>query len=106
MTIGHDMTPSIDPGRQKTTGPVRTKRPIYVDLLPPCNIACPAGENVQAWLALAQAGAAGLAQIDVGAALLLELQGCEFDAPVVRVVGELKPSSRHIRSIILFSCRT
>jgi NADPH-dependent glutamate synthase beta subunit-like oxidoreductase len=55
MPIGHDMTPSIDPSRQKSTGPVRTKRPIYVDLLPPCNIACPAGENVQAWLAFAQA---------------------------------------------------
>jgi formate dehydrogenase beta subunit len=55
MTIGHDMTRSIDPSRQKSTGPVRTKRPIYVDLLPPCNIACPAGENIQAWLAFAQA---------------------------------------------------
>ena len=55
MTIGHDMTLSIDPSRQKSTGPVRTKRPIYVDLLPPCNIACPAGENIQAWLAFAQA---------------------------------------------------
>lgn len=55
MTIGHDMTRSIDPSRQKSTGPIRTKRPIYVDLLPPCNIACPAGENIQAWLALAQA---------------------------------------------------
>jgi len=38
------------------TGPVRTHRPVYVDLLPPCNNACPAGENIQAWLALAQAG--------------------------------------------------
>ena len=38
------------------TGPVRTHRPVYVDLLPPCNTACPAGENIQAWLALAQAG--------------------------------------------------
>lgn len=28
----------------------------YVDLLPPCNNACPAGENIQAWLAHAQAG--------------------------------------------------
>jgi NADPH-dependent glutamate synthase beta subunit-like oxidoreductase len=27
-----------------------------VDFLPPCNNACPAGEDVQAWLALAQAG--------------------------------------------------
>ncbi|MGV6816668.1 MAG: NAD(P)-binding protein [Thiotrichales bacterium] len=38
------------------TGPMRTQRPIYVDFLPPCNNACPAGENIQAWLALAQAG--------------------------------------------------
>jgi NADPH-dependent glutamate synthase beta subunit-like oxidoreductase len=36
--------------------PVRTQRPAYVDRLPPCNNACPAGENVQAWLAEAQAG--------------------------------------------------
>ncbi len=40
----------------KGTGPVRTQRPIYQDLLPPCNNACPAGENIQAWLALVQAG--------------------------------------------------
>jgi formate dehydrogenase beta subunit len=38
------------------TGPDRTKRPVYVDFLPPCNHACPAGENIQAWLDLAQAG--------------------------------------------------
>ena len=31
-------------------------RPLYVDRLPPCNAACPAGENIQAWLAEAQAG--------------------------------------------------
>ena len=36
--------------------PPRTMRPVYVDRLPPCNHACPAGENVQAWLAEAQAG--------------------------------------------------
>ena len=29
---------------------------MYVDLLPPCNAACPAGENVQGWLAHVQAG--------------------------------------------------
>jgi formate dehydrogenase beta subunit len=29
---------------------------VYRDLMPPCNHACPAGENIQAWLALAQAG--------------------------------------------------
>ena len=36
--------------------PARTMRPQYIDRLPPCNHACPAGENVQAWLAEAQAG--------------------------------------------------
>src|SRR5690349_22449662 len=35
---------------------VRTKRPQYVDFLPPCNNACPAGEDIQGWLALAQEG--------------------------------------------------
>ncbi|MDP2904000.1 MAG: NAD(P)-binding protein [Methylovulum sp.] len=38
------------------TGPIRTHRPVYQDFLPPCNNACPAGENIQAWLALVQAG--------------------------------------------------
>jgi NADPH-dependent glutamate synthase beta subunit-like oxidoreductase len=37
-------------------GPVRNRRPEYVDLLPPCNAGCPAGENIQAWLAHAEAG--------------------------------------------------
>ncbi len=41
---------------QYTNPPARTVRPVYVDRLPPCNHACPAGENVQAWLAEAQAG--------------------------------------------------
>jgi NADPH-dependent glutamate synthase beta subunit-like oxidoreductase len=50
------MTPIVDLTHAKGTGPVRTQRPVYVDLLPPCNKACPAGENIQAWLALAQAG--------------------------------------------------
>ena len=50
-----DMTPIVDLSH-KGTGPLRYRRPVYVDLLPPCNHACPAGENVQAWLDLAQAG--------------------------------------------------
>ncbi len=37
-------------------GPVRTRRPVYVDLLPPCNAGCPAGENIQSWLAEQAAG--------------------------------------------------
>ena len=40
----------------KGTGALRTQRPVYQDFLPPCNHACPAGENIQAWLALVQAG--------------------------------------------------
>jgi NADPH-dependent glutamate synthase beta subunit-like oxidoreductase len=51
-----DFTPNIDLAAQPGTGAVRKRRPVYVDLLPPCNNACPAGENIQAWLALAQAG--------------------------------------------------
>src|SRR5271166_913222 len=51
-----DITPLVDPSSAKGTGPFRTWRPVYVDLLPPCNNACPAGEHIQAWLALAQAG--------------------------------------------------
>ncbi len=51
-----DMTPVLDLTREKGAGPFRTRRPVYADLLPPCNNACPAGENIQAWLALAQAG--------------------------------------------------
>lgn len=34
------------------TGPVPKKKAFYSDYLPPCNHACPAGENIQAWLAL------------------------------------------------------
>ena len=37
-------------------GAVRERMPIYVDLLPPCNAGCPAGENIQSWLAHVQAG--------------------------------------------------
>jgi hypothetical protein len=51
-----DFTKIIDLVAQPGTGPVRSRRPAYVDLLPPCNQACPAGENIQAWLAQAQAG--------------------------------------------------
>lgn len=36
------------------TGNWRTMKPVYVDRLPPCNHACPAGENIQAWLSLAE----------------------------------------------------
>jgi NADPH-dependent glutamate synthase beta subunit-like oxidoreductase len=51
-----DVTPHLNPASAQGTGPFRNRRPVYVDLLPPCNNACPAGEHIQAWLALAQAG--------------------------------------------------
>lgn len=38
------------------TGAWRTERPVYADKLPPCNDACPAGENVQQWLYDAEDG--------------------------------------------------
>lgn len=41
---------------RKGTGSVRKDIPDYVHFFPPCNSACPAGENIQAWLALAQSG--------------------------------------------------
>jgi NADPH-dependent glutamate synthase beta subunit-like oxidoreductase len=36
--------------------PIRSRMPVYVDLLPPCNSGCPAGENIQEWLRLVKAG--------------------------------------------------
>jgi NADPH-dependent glutamate synthase beta subunit-like oxidoreductase len=41
------------------TGSWRTERAVYVDRLPPCNHACPAGENIQAWLYEAEEGEGG-----------------------------------------------
>jgi len=38
------------------TGPKRFRRPVYIDFMPPCNSACPAGENIQGWMAYAQSG--------------------------------------------------
>ncbi|MCW3159055.1 NAD(P)-binding protein [Micropruina sonneratiae] len=51
MTHLPDLAESV--GR---VGPIRTRMPVYVDLLPPCNNACPAGENIQEWLRLVKAG--------------------------------------------------
>ncbi len=51
-----DMTRPPDLSHEKRTGPLRVQHPKYVNQLPPCNHACPAGENIQAWLAYAQEG--------------------------------------------------
>jgi hypothetical protein len=47
--------PDLLHGRSRAD-PVRQEHPVYVDLLPPCNAGCPAGENIQAWLAHAETG--------------------------------------------------
>jgi NADPH-dependent glutamate synthase beta subunit-like oxidoreductase len=49
---------TLDPGSSlaNRTGSWRTVRPEYVDRLPPCNDACPAGENIQGWLYHAESG--------------------------------------------------
>ncbi|MFQ5519582.1 MAG: NAD(P)-binding protein, partial [Mariprofundus sp.] len=51
------MTGSLDLTKHDTgTGAHRMRKPVYMNFLPPCNHACPAGEDIQAWLALAQDG--------------------------------------------------
>jgi NADPH-dependent glutamate synthase beta subunit-like oxidoreductase len=49
---------TLDPGTSlaNQTGSWRTEKPVYVDRLPPCNNACPAGENIQNWLYHAEEG--------------------------------------------------
>lgn len=54
--IPKDMTTVYKATIAKGTSATRWQRAVYVDLLPPCNNACPAGLNIQAWLSLAQAG--------------------------------------------------
>ncbi|HRP27581.1 MAG TPA: FAD-dependent oxidoreductase, partial [Burkholderiaceae bacterium] len=51
-----EMTQMLALTTRKGVGSVRWQKPAWIDFLPPCNHACPAGEDIQAWLALAQAG--------------------------------------------------
>ena len=44
--IPSDMTPVYKATVAKGTSAARWQRPIYVDHLPPCNEACPAGLNI------------------------------------------------------------
>jgi NADPH-dependent glutamate synthase beta subunit-like oxidoreductase len=57
MSSAADITrlPDLAHGRSRT-GPVRDERPVYVDLIPPCNAGCPAGENIQGWMAEVKEG--------------------------------------------------
>jgi NADPH-dependent glutamate synthase beta subunit-like oxidoreductase len=71
---------TLDPGSSLAnhTGTWRTLRPEYVDRLPPCNGACPAGENIQGWLYHAESG-------DYEAAWQLLVQ----DNPLPAVMGRV-----------------
>jgi 2-oxoacid:acceptor oxidoreductase delta subunit (pyruvate/2-ketoisovalerate family) len=50
------ITLDVGSSRANHTGAWRTERPVYVHNLPPCNNACPAGENIQQWLYEAEEG--------------------------------------------------
>ncbi len=54
----HPYAIALDVGTSKLnlTGSWRTQRPLYVDRMPPCNAACPAGEDIQGWLSHAEEG--------------------------------------------------
>jgi NADPH-dependent glutamate synthase beta subunit-like oxidoreductase len=60
------------------TGSWREERPVYVHRLPPCNHACPAGEDIQTWLYHAESG-------DYQAAW----RGLVIDNPLPAVMGRV-----------------
>lgn len=74
-----DITKPIDLSTHaEGTGPKRFRQPVYVDFMPPCNSACPAGQNIQAWMAHAQAG-------DYFSAFQTMMEDCPFPAIMGRV---------------------
>lgn len=74
-----DITKPVDlSSHAEGTSPLRTRRPVYMDFMPPCNSACPAGENIQAWMAHAQAG-------NYEQAFQTILEDCPFPAIMGRV---------------------
>ena len=50
------ITLEVESSLANHTGSWRVERPQYVSLMPPCNNACPAGENIQNWLYVAEDG--------------------------------------------------
>ena len=54
----HPFAITLDVGssRANKTGSWRTERPVYVHNQPPCNQACPAGEDIRTWLYEAEEG--------------------------------------------------
>jgi 2-oxoacid:acceptor oxidoreductase delta subunit (pyruvate/2-ketoisovalerate family) len=57
MKLPFAITLEVGSSHANRTGSWRVERPVYVDRLPPCNDACPAGENIQKWLYDAESGA-------------------------------------------------
>jgi NADPH-dependent glutamate synthase beta subunit-like oxidoreductase len=53
------ITLDVASSRANKTGSWRTERAVYTNRMPPCNDACPAGENIQAWLYEGEEGGAG-----------------------------------------------
>ncbi len=58
MTMQRPFAITLDPGSSlaNKTGAWRSERPVYIDRLPPCNVQCPAGEDIQGWLFHAESG--------------------------------------------------
>ena len=56
MELPFAITLDVGSSRANRTGSWRIERPVYVDRLPPCNDACPAGEDIQGWLYQAEPG--------------------------------------------------
>jgi NADPH-dependent glutamate synthase beta subunit-like oxidoreductase len=59
MEKPYAITLDVGSSRANKTGSWRTERAVYVDRLPPCSNACPAGEDIQSWLYEADEGGAG-----------------------------------------------
>ncbi|MGW7534955.1 NAD(P)-binding protein [Amycolatopsis sp. NPDC054798] len=50
------ITLDVGSSRANHTGAWRSERPVYVDLLPPCNRSCPSGQDIRGWLWHAESG--------------------------------------------------
>jgi NADPH-dependent glutamate synthase beta subunit-like oxidoreductase len=53
------ITLDVGTSRANKTGSWRTERAVYTNRMPPCNDACPAGEDIQGWLYEAEEGGPG-----------------------------------------------
>lgn len=79
IMAANDITKPVDLlTHAEGTGPLRSRRPVYVDFMPPCNSACPAGQNIQGWLSHAQSG-------NYFEAFQTLLEDCPFPAIMGRV---------------------